>query len=103
MISYYQTVVVQLQSFILSFFYHEGEGQADDIVVGDGDIPSISAINSLDSPMDPCPSAVKYVTHFTYSTAEGHGVIGESKEFMADMEGMSPSPSILSSALPSPS
>ena len=29
---------------------------------GDGDIPSISAMNSLDSPMTPCPSAVEYVT-----------------------------------------
>lgn len=29
---------------------------------GDEDIPSISAMNSLDSPMTPCPSAVEYVT-----------------------------------------
>merc|ERR1719500_1781789 len=40
----------------------EGEGKADDRMGGDGDIPSISAMNSLDSPMTPCPSAVEYVT-----------------------------------------
>ena len=50
------------------FWYHslhhfqEGEGKADDRMGGDGDIPSISAMNSLDSPMTPCPSAVEYVT-----------------------------------------
>ena len=65
---------------------------------GDGDIPSISAMNSLDSPMTPCPSAVEYVKWVTYLTAEGHGFIGESKELMADMEGMSPSPTTMSSA-----
>jgi len=36
--------------------------KADDRMGGDGDIPSISAMNSLDSPMTPCPSAVEYVT-----------------------------------------
>jgi hypothetical protein len=30
--------------------------------IGDEDIPSLSAMNSLDSPMTPCPSAVEYVT-----------------------------------------
>jgi len=29
---------------------------------GDADIPSLSKLNSLDSPMTPCPSAVEYVT-----------------------------------------
>ena len=29
---------------------------------GDSDIPSLSKLNSLDSPMTPCPSAVEYVT-----------------------------------------
>ena len=43
-------------------FFQEGEGKADDRMGGDGDIPSISAMNSLDSPMTPCPSAVEYVT-----------------------------------------
>jgi len=38
------------------------EEKADDRMGGDGDIPSISAMNSLDSPMTPCPSAVEYVT-----------------------------------------
>merc|ERR1739844_367513 len=36
--------------------------KAADRIGGDGDIPSISAMNSLDSPMTPCPSAVEYVT-----------------------------------------
>jgi len=35
---------------------------ADRIGGDDADIPSISAMNSLDSPMTPCPSAVEYVT-----------------------------------------
>ncbi|TRY67777.1 hypothetical protein TCAL_11791 [Tigriopus californicus] len=30
--------------------------------IGDEDIPSLSQINSLESPMTPCPSAVEYVT-----------------------------------------
>lgn len=30
--------------------------------IGDEDIPSLSSLNSLDSPMTPCPSAVEYVT-----------------------------------------
>ena len=44
------------------YYFQEGEGKADDRMGGDGDIPSISAMNSLDSPMTPCPSAVEYVT-----------------------------------------
>jgi len=36
--------------------------KAADRMGGDEDIPSISAMNSLDSPMTPCPSAVEYVT-----------------------------------------
>merc|ERR1712223_706581 len=36
--------------------------KADDRMGGDGDIPSISAMNSLDSPMTTCPAAVEYVT-----------------------------------------
>merc|ERR1712061_883386 len=36
--------------------------KAADRMGGDDDIPSISAMNSLDSPMTPCPSAVEYVT-----------------------------------------
>lgn len=30
--------------------------------IGDEDIPSLSSLNSLESPMTPCPSAVEYVT-----------------------------------------
>jgi len=40
----------------------KGDDKAADRIGGDGDIPSISAMNSLDSPMTPCPSAVEYVT-----------------------------------------
>ena len=29
---------------------------------GDEDIPSLASLNSLESPMTPCPSAVEYVT-----------------------------------------
>ena len=36
--------------------------KAADRMGGDEDIPSVSAMNSLDSPMTPCPSAVEYVT-----------------------------------------
>jgi len=36
--------------------------KAADRMGGEEDIPSISAMNSLDSPMTPCPSAVEYVT-----------------------------------------
>merc|ERR1739844_187505 len=36
--------------------------KAADRMCGEEDIPSISAMNSLDSPMTPCPSAVEYVT-----------------------------------------
>lgn len=36
--------------------------KASDRIGGDTDVPSLSALNSLDSPMTPCPSAVEYVT-----------------------------------------
>merc|ERR1712223_220358 len=36
--------------------------KAADRMGGEEDIPSISAMNSWDSPMTPCPSAVEYVT-----------------------------------------
>ena len=39
-----------------------GGGAATDRIGGDSDIPSLSSLNSLDSPMTPCPSAVEYVT-----------------------------------------
>lgn len=38
-----------------------GQEKATDRI-GDEDIPSLSAMNALDSPMTPCPSAVEYVT-----------------------------------------
>ena len=51
--SFYILYILNKMFLIQHFLYRIG---------GDGDIPSISAMNSLDSPMTPCPSAVEYVT-----------------------------------------
>ena len=44
----------------MSLFSQAGSQATDRI--GDEDIPSLSSLNSLESPMTPCPSAVEYVT-----------------------------------------
>lgn len=36
--------------------------KASDRIGSDNDVPSLATLNSLDSPMTPCPSAVEYVT-----------------------------------------
>ena len=41
--------------------FSQAGSQATDRI-GDEDIPSLSSLNSLESPMTPCPSAVEYVT-----------------------------------------
>ena len=49
--------------FCMLYNVFKGDGQ-DKVTdrIGDNDIPTLSKLNSLESPMTPCPSAVEYVT-----------------------------------------
>eukprot|EP00095_Tigriopus_kingsejongensis_P002176 maker-scaffold1021_size70145-snap-gene-0.13 protein:Tk02176 transcript:maker-scaffold1021_size70145-snap-gene-0.13-mRNA-1 annotation:"PREDICTED: uncharacterized protein LOC100160712" len=50
---------------VFCMLFNAFKGKANDKAtnrIGDEDIPSLSQINSLESPMTPCPSAVEYVT-----------------------------------------